>query len=64
MLNTYKFDIIALSESWIKDNHHHLDYIKIPGYIPIFKNCSNKKWNWIGFHIREAISLLTYVMTY
>ena len=28
MLNTYKFDIIALSETWIKDNHHHLDYIK------------------------------------
>lgn len=60
MLNTDKFDIISASETWTKDNHHQLDYqMKIPNYIPIFKNCSDKNGNGIGFHIK----LMKYAMT-
>ena len=30
ILNTYKFDIVAVSETRIKDNHHQLNYDKMP----------------------------------
>ena len=31
VLNAYKFDVIALCETLLKDNHHQLYYVKIPG---------------------------------
>ena len=32
MLNTYKFDILALTETWLHDNEHVTNYAQIPGY--------------------------------
>ena len=32
MLNTQKFDIIILSETWLNDNPPLRDYVKIDGY--------------------------------
>ena len=32
MLNTQKFDIMNLSETWLKDNPHLRDYGKIDSY--------------------------------
>ena len=32
MLNTQKFDIIVLSETWLNDNSPLRDYVKIDGY--------------------------------
>ena len=29
----YGFDIITLSETWLKDNKHLLDHVSIPGYV-------------------------------
>ena len=31
MLKEYQFDIITMSETWLKDNQKLLDYIDIPG---------------------------------
>ena len=38
MLNTQKIDIMALSETWLKDNPHLLDYVKIDGCEVKFRN--------------------------
>ena len=32
MFNEYQFDIITMSETWIKDNQKLLDCFDIPGY--------------------------------
>ena len=38
MLNEYKFDVIALSETWLQDSSHQQNYIQINGYNTAFKN--------------------------
>ena len=37
-INQFPFDIITLSETWLKDNRHLLDYVSIPGYVNLFRN--------------------------
>ena len=32
MLNQYQFDIVVLSETWLKDNKQLLQYVQIPDY--------------------------------
>ena len=31
-LNSYGFDIISISETWLKENKDLIDYVQIPGY--------------------------------
>ena len=38
ILNTQTFDIMNLSETWLKDNPHLLDYVKIDGCEVKFRN--------------------------
>ena len=42
MLKSYEFDIISLSETWLTNNQHQLDYVNIAGYKLIFKHCKDK----------------------
>ena len=58
MLNIHKFDVISLSETWLKGNPHQLEYIQIPGYN--FENNDRDLPNvdrggGVGFYIRENI---------
>ena len=58
MLNDYKFDIIALTETWLQDNNQHQqNYVQIAGYNPpVFKNRSGKKGGGVGFYVKESIT--------
>lgn len=53
----YKFDI--MDETWIdtlmENNDNQLDYGKIPGYVSIFENHSDKREVEAGFCIIETI---------
>ena len=31
-INEYPFDVIAMSETWLKDNPHLLNKVSIPGF--------------------------------
>ena len=53
MLNDYQFDVIALSETWLKDYKYQQNYVQIDGYITAFKNRLNKRGGAVGFHIKE-----------
>ena len=55
ILNKSKFDIIAPSRIWLKDNHHQLVYTKIPAYKSIFRNCRDKEGSEVSFYITETI---------
>ena len=44
MINRYEFDIITLTETWLKDNIFMLDYVKnMPGYQFEYRNRSESK---------------------
>ena len=43
MLNEYQFDIITISETWLKDNQKLLDYVDIRGYKLKYANRDNKR---------------------
>ena len=42
MLNEYQFDIITMSETWLKDNQKLLDYVDIPGHNLKYANRDDK----------------------
>ena len=53
MLENHKLVIVALSETWLKDNKHQNEYVQIPGYNTIFRNRENKKGGGVGFHVKD-----------
>ena len=56
MMNKYKFDIVALSETWLKNNKTQLEYVQIDGYKSEFKNRDSKSGGGVGFHIKEHMN--------
>lgn len=35
---TYDFDIMTMSETWLKNNKHLIEYVDIPGLFVVYKN--------------------------
>ena len=56
MLENHKFDIVALSETWLKDNNNQYEYVQIPGYNTVFPNRENKKGGGVGFYVKDHLS--------
>ena len=56
MLENDKFDIVALSETWLKDNKHQYEYVQIPGYNTVFRDRENKKGAGVGFYVKNHLS--------
>ena len=59
MLKSYEFGIISLSETWLTNNQHQLDYVNIAGYKSIFKHRNDKRGGRVGFYIEDNISFKT-----
>ena len=53
MLQTFHFDIIALSETWLKDNKHQINYVQIAGYNTVFRHREAKGGGGVGFYIKD-----------
>ncbi|CAB3996159.1 Hypothetical predicted protein [Paramuricea clavata] len=56
LLETYKFDIAALSETWLQDNPLLLNHVSIPEYTFEYHNGDKIRGGGVGFYIRESIS--------
>ena len=54
-INQFPFDIITLSETWLKDNRHLLDYVSIPGYVNLFRNRDIIRGGGVGIYLRDNI---------
>ena len=52
---TYKFDSITLSETWLKDNHLLSAHVSIPGYYYEFRNRAQMKGGGVGAYIKDTI---------
>ena len=53
MMNKYKFDIVALSETWLKNNKTQLEYAQIDGYKSEFKNRESKSGGGVALYIKQ-----------
>lgn len=47
-VNSYPLDIIALSETWLKDNPQLMEYVSIPGYATEFRHREDIKGGGVG----------------
>ena len=56
MMNKYNFDIVALSETWLKNNKTQLEYVQIDGYKSEFKNRESKSGGGVGFYIKKHMN--------
>ena len=43
MVNKLKLDIITLSETWLKNDKHLLEYVNLPGYKFSYRNRDEKR---------------------
>ncbi len=54
-IEKYPFDIITMSETWLKDNPQLLNYVKIPGYSQEFRNRENLRGGAVGAYLKESL---------
>ena len=54
-VSQYSFDVFTLSETWLKNNPYLLEYVSIPGYSAVFRNCDAIKGGGVGAYIRESL---------
>ena len=52
-LSQYPFDIIAMSETWLKDNDLLLQHVTIPGYCHTFHNRDRTRGGGVGVYLKE-----------
>jgi len=56
MLTTYQFDIITLSEKWLRNNEHVINYVRIPGYnLEHRDRDTGQRGGGVGFYIKENL---------
>ena len=57
MVNESKFDIITLSETWLKNDKHLLEYVNLPGYKFSYRNRDDeKRGGGVGVCIKDCIT--------
>ena len=55
MINQTKFDVITLSETWLKNDKHLLEYVRLPGYEFAYRNRDERRGGGVGIYIRDTI---------
>ena len=56
MIKGYPFDIVTMSETWLKDNPVRLQYVTIPGYGHVFRNRDRYWGGGVGAYLRDGVS--------
>ena len=54
-MNKYQFDVMTLSETWLKNNQDLLNYVNIPGYQMLYENRHVKRGGGVGIYIKDNI---------
>ena len=55
MLHHHPFDIITLSETWLRNDTNLLQYVQIPGYSFCYKNRDERREGGVGIYIKDTI---------
>lgn len=57
MLNTDKLHILALTETWLRDDKNAINYVKISGYdLEINNRNTGQRAGGVGFYIKDKIT--------
>ena len=56
MVNESKFDIITLSETWLENDKHLLEYVNLPGYKFSYTNRDEKRDGDVDVYIKDCIT--------
>jgi exonuclease III len=57
LVANYQFDIVTLSETWLRDNPLLLQHVTIPGYHLCYNNQGKCRGGGVGAYIKETIKL-------
>ena len=55
VLQEHFFDIMTLSEAWLKDDENLLNYVQIPGYKFSYKNRHERTGGVVGLYNKDSI---------
>ena len=55
LISDYPFDIVTLSETWLKNNQLLLNHVSIPGYVATYRNRDVCKGGGVGAYIKESV---------
>ena len=55
LFHHHPFDIITLSETWLRNNTNLLQYVQIPGYSFCYKNRDERRGGGVGMYIKATI---------
>ena len=55
LLSDYPFNIVTLSETWLKDNDLLLQHVSIPGFTATYRNRQKHKGGGVGGYILDSL---------
>ena len=55
MLSTNAFDVMSISETWLKDDSNLLQYVTIPGYRFEYKNRDTRRGGGVAFYLKDHL---------
>ena len=55
MLQEHPFDILTLSETWLKDDVNLLNYVEIPDYKFSYRKRNERRGGGVGLYIKDSI---------
>ena len=55
LLTNYPFNIVTLSETWLKDNDLLLQHVSIPGFIANYRNQQQCKGGGVGGYVHDSL---------
>lgn len=56
-IKKYPFDVVAMSETWLKNNPHLINYVTIPSYSILYRNRDNIHGGGIVIYTKESLKL-------
>ena len=54
-MHSCKFEIMTLSETWLKNDKHMIDYVQIEGYNTEFRHRQGRRGGGVGLFIKEDL---------
>ena len=59
MLSLYSFDIVCVTETWLKNDSTQINYVQIPDYDFVYANRTSSKGGGVGLYISQKFSYKT-----